>query len=80
MSVLVLTTPFLSTISVHRETDNLIEALRESPNDSIRHKLQTTRRWLRLTIVAAGTLYVLAMVVALYVLLEIVFALASYAR
>lgn len=27
MSVLVLTTPFLSTISVHCETDNLIEAL-----------------------------------------------------
>ena len=80
MSVLILTTPFFSTISVHRETDNLIEALRESPNDSIRHKLQTTRRWLRLTIVAAGALYVLAMVVALYVLLEIVFALASYAR
>ena len=79
MAVLVLTIPFFSTVSVHRETENLIEALRESPNDSIHQKLQTTRRWLRLTIAAAGALYVLAMAVALYVLLEFVFALASYA-
>ena len=79
MAVLVLTTPFFSTVSVHRETENLIEALRESPNDSIHQKLQTTRRWLRLTIAAAGALYVLAMAVAMYVLLEFVFALASYA-
>ena len=79
MAVLVLTSPFFSTTTVHRETENLIEALRESLNDSIHQKLQTTRRWLRQTIAAAGALYVLAMAIALYVLLEFVFALASYA-
>ena len=80
MALLLLSIPFFSAISVHRETESLIKALSVSPNDSIHHKLQATRRWLRLTIAAAGAVYLLAVAVALYVLFEFVFTLALYAN
>ena len=78
MALLFLTIPFFSAISVNRETDRLLKELTETPNHPVKANLQSTRRWLRFTIGAAGTVYGVVLAVAAYVALGLTMALVSY--
>ena len=78
MALLFLTIPFLSTISVYRETERLLKELTDTPGHPVKDSLQTTRRRLRLTIGAAGTVYGMVLAVAAYVALGLIAALVSY--
>ena len=78
MALLFLTIPFFSAISVHRETERLLKELTDTPDHPVKDSLQTTRRRLRFTIGAAGTIYGVVLAVAAYVALGFISALVSY--
>ena len=78
LALLFLTIPFFSAISVHRETERLLKELIETPDHPVKDNLQATRRRLRFTIGAAGTVYGMVLAVAAYVALGFIFALVSY--
>ena len=78
MALLFLTIPFFSAISVHRETERLLKELTDTPDHPVKDNLQATRRRLRLTIGAAGTVYGMVLAVAAYVALGLIAALVSY--
>ena len=80
MALLLLTIPFFSAISVHRETERLLKELTDTPDHPVKDNLQATRRRLRLTIGAAGTVYGMVLAVAAYVALGFIFALVSYSN
>lgn len=78
MALLFLTIPFFSAISVHRETERLLKELTDTPDHPVKDNLQATRRRLRLTIGAAGTVYGMVLAVVAYVALGFIAALVSY--
>lgn len=78
MALLFLTIPFLSAISVYRETERLLKELTDAPDHPVKGNLQTTRRRLRFTIGAAGTVYGMILAVVAYVALGLIVALVSY--
>ena len=78
MALLFLTIPFFSTISVYRETERLLKELTDTPDHPVKDSLQTTRRGLRFTIGAAGTVYGMILAVVAYVALGLIVALVSY--
>lgn len=78
MALLFLTIPFFSAISVYRETERLLNELTDTPDHPVKDSLQTTRRRLRFTIGAAGTVYGMILAVAAYVTLGLIIALVSY--
>ena len=78
MALLFLTIPFLSAISVYRETERLLKELTDTPDHPVKDSLQTTRRRLQFTIGAAGTVYGMILAVVAYVALGLIVALVSY--
>ncbi|MEC8680842.1 MAG: hypothetical protein VXY14_02130 [Candidatus Thermoplasmatota archaeon] len=78
MALLFLTIPFLSAISVYRETERLLKELTDTPDHPVKGNLQTTRRRLQFTIGAAGTVYGMILAVVAYVALGLIVALVSY--
>ena len=78
MALLFLTIPFLSAIPVCRETERLLMELTDTPDHPVKGNLQTTRRRLRFTIGAAGTVYGMILAVVVYVALGLIVALVSY--